>query len=49
LIPKKFGKKKYISGVEENEKQNKVHKPKKEKPKTELMPCLQNKKKELEE
>ena len=25
------------------------HKPKKEKPKTELMPCLQNKKKELEE
>lgn len=48
LIPKKFGKKKYIKGVEE-QKKKKEPAPKTEvkvpkKPKTMLMPCMSQKK-----
>ena len=48
LIPKKLNKKKYLKGLEEKEKTVKKPKKKKDdKPKTELMPCLQSKAKEL--
>jgi hypothetical protein len=53
LIPKKFGKRKYLKGLEETKKKLKEPKTEKKKvdkkPKTELMPCLQSKKKELDE
>lgn len=53
LIPKKFGKRKYLKGLEETKKKLKEPKTEKKKvdkkPKAELMPCLQSKKKELDE
>ena len=51
LIPKKFGKKKFLKGVEEKveKKKKKIKKPKEKKPETELMPCLQSKRKEIDE
>lgn len=53
LIPKKFGKRKYLKGIEETKKKLKEPKTEKKKvdkkPKAELMPCLQSKKKELDE
>ena len=53
IIPKKFGKKKFLKGVEEKKKKAAPPpEPKKKvekKPKTELMPCLQSKRKELDE
>jgi hypothetical protein len=48
LIPKKLGKKKYIKGLEEKKKKPVPPPEKKEvvkkKPKTELMPCMSQKK-----
>ena len=51
LIPKKFGKRKFLKGVEETvvKKKKKIKKPKEKKPETELMPCLQSKRKEIDE
>ena len=52
LIPKKFGKRKYLKGLEETKKkvkEPKTEKKKEKKPKMELMPSLQSKKKELDE
>lgn len=53
IIPKKFGKKKFLKGVDEKKKKPAPPaEPKKKvekKPKTELMPCLQSKRKELDE
>lgn len=41
LIPKKFGKRKFLKGVEETvKKKKKIKKPKEKKTETELMPCL---------
>lgn len=46
LIPKKYGKKKYLKGVEEKEKKKKAppKTEKKPKPQTVLMPCMSQKK-----
>ena len=53
IIPKKFGKKKFLKGLDEKKKKPAPPpEPKKKvekKPKTELMPCLQSKRKELDE
>ena len=51
LIPKKFGKRKFLKGFEEKveKKKKKPKEIKKKKPETELMPCLQSKRKEIEE
>ena len=51
IIPKKLGKKKYLKGLEEKKKKlaPPPEKKKDKKPKTELMPCLQSKRKEIEE
>jgi hypothetical protein len=50
LIPKKFGKRKYLKGLDHptEKKKKKVKKPKERKPETELMPCLQSRRKEIE-
>ena len=45
LIPKKLRKNKYIGGIENNTKKNDLEN--KNKSKIELMPCLQNKMKEI--
>ena len=45
LIPKKLRKNKYIGGIENNIKKNDLEN--KNKSKIELMPCLQNKMKEI--
>ena len=50
LIPKKYGKKKFITGNDEVvPKPKKKEKKEKKQIKTELMPCLWSKRKDLEE
>ena len=44
LVPKKYGKKKFIKGIDEKKKKKEPEKKVKEKPKTTLMPCMSHKK-----